>query len=57
LLKTDSYIDPELKDDGTSLAKPLGKSGEERLGKPKVLDFEVEEDEARLEKGERGTTT
>jgi hypothetical protein len=50
-----SYIDLELKDDGTSPAKPLGKSGEERLGKPKVLDFEV--DEERLEKGERGTTT
>ena len=42
-LKTSSYLDPELKDDGTSPVKTLGKAVE-RLGKPKVLDYEEVED-------------
>jgi hypothetical protein len=56
-VKMNYYTDSELIDDGTRPAKPSRKSREERLGKPKALDFEVEEDEERLEKEERGEAT
>jgi hypothetical protein len=43
-LKTHSYLDPELKDDGTSPVKTFANAIQERFGKPKVLDYEEEED-------------